>query len=139
MLQQETIRLILATNEHPMSVMIRTEANSTYSHVAVIDGDVVIEANPVKGVVETPLKLFKRLYPVHEVITVNGSTDRARERIGRAYDFEGLLAIGLNIDKYDKVQRPDKDFCSETVAHAMGLPNGHRMLPDDFLAYELNE
>lgn len=134
---REEIQLILGTNNHPMSVMIRTETKSTYSHVAVVDGNEVIEASPIKGVVKTPIKLFLRMYPVNKTIRVQGEVGKARERIGRAYDFEGLLALGLNIDKYDNVQRPDKDFCSEGPAYAMGLPNGHRMLPDDFLAYAI--
>ena len=51
------MKIILATNDHPMSVAIRNKDGSEYSHVVILEESEnrVIEASPIRGVCYTPL------------------------------------------------------------------------------------
>lgn len=53
---------------------------------------------------------------------------RAEAEIGAGYDFGGILltfAVPL------RRQHPDRWFCSELCAHALGLPDPHTYAPGD--------
>jgi len=53
---------------------------------------------------------------------------RAAAEIGAAYDYRGILltfAVPL------RRQHPDRWFCSELCAHALGLPDPHTYAPGD--------
>lgn len=91
------------------------DVDARYSHVAIIDGDNVLEPNPKEGVTLTPLKKFKRIYPIYEIRELPGDISKARARIGKPYDFEGM--VGMFINNHD-IQRPEADFCSELVGIA---------------------
>ena len=130
------ITIILATNEHPMSVAIRGKDDSEYSHVVILEKSEnrVIEASPKRGVCYTPLKLFLKLYPTHEFREMEGDIELARALIGQEYDFEGLAGQALDRPDY---QDPTKTFCSEVVsaaARAINTDYGHRLRPDAFKA-----
>lgn len=130
------MKIILATNDHPMSIAIRNTDDAEYSHVAVFDEEFnrVIEASPRRGVCFTPLKTFLKLYPIYEVRKLDGDIELARELIGTEYDFEGLAGQALNRPDYHD---PDKCFCSKVVAYAATYINteyGHRLRADAFKA-----
>lgn len=128
------MNIILATNQHPMSIAIRETTHSTFSHVAVMDGDNVIEANPNKGVCSTPFHIFQKFYPLYEIRQMDGDVSKAKELIGQAYDFLGLAGQAYG---NREVQDPHKYFCSEVVAVAatgVNSSKGHMLLPDHFIA-----
>ncbi len=114
-----TVSLLFSTSGHPMSAAIRLGTWSDWSHVAIIDGDVVIEATAPAGV---------RRFPVVQAI------DHARKaaigdlpcrdpqaviaaaayQIGKPYDYTAIVGFGLHRDW----QEDDAWFCSELVAWA---------------------
>lgn len=126
--------IILGTNDHPMSIAIRETTNSQYSHVAILDNGEVIEANPVRGVCVTTLKLFNKHYPINTVRQMDGDVDRARALIGKPYDYLGLAGQAYN---NNDVQDPHKFLCTELLAVAANGINslyGHMLKPDHFIA-----
>ncbi|MGJ8680504.1 hypothetical protein [Paraglaciecola sp.] len=127
------MKIILATNQHEMSVAIREKLNCKYTHVVVVDGDNVIEARPEAGVVKTPLKVFKRLYPTYEYREMPGDVNKSRALVGKPYDYKGLLGMGF---KVYSIQDPKAYFCCEVVGIAADNVDdsmSHTLLPDDFI------
>lgn len=57
-----TMKVIFARNNKPISLLIRLVTWSRWSHCAVVDGNFVIEARGGCGVVITPLTEFKKRY-----------------------------------------------------------------------------
>ena len=97
---------------HATDNLVASLTNKPFSHAAVLDPDrdQVIEAE-AQGIHTTPLSAFvaksHRLLLIRPVWsdarTSRAATERARELVGKQYDFLGL--IGLNI--------PDSYYCSE--------------------------
>ena len=61
-----------------------------------------------------------------------GPVDFIRERIGAKYDYTGVFlaqALGFHL------HRPDKWFCSEICADALGLPKPHTWHPQRLFEY----
>lgn len=92
---------------------------SPWSHCGIIDGDVVIEAIAVHGVVVTPLHEFLARSSRYAIVEFGAAyqptIDAARAQIGTRYDYAGVAGIGLHHDWQD----PSAWFCSELVAHAL--------------------
>ncbi|HUB91414.1 MAG TPA: YiiX/YebB-like N1pC/P60 family cysteine hydrolase [Dyella sp.] len=113
-----TIDLLFCTNpRNPMSWAIRVGSWSKWSHVALIDGDDVIEAVALKGVVHTPLATRKKEDPTWAVATLpcqdpSAIVAAARGQLGKPYDYTAVVGIGLHRDW----QQTDRWFCSELVA-----------------------
>lgn len=116
----KTIDLLFCTNPtNPLSWLIRAGSWSKWSHVAIIDGDDVIEAIALHGVVTTPLAMRKAEDKTWQVVTLPCADPQAviaaaRSQIGKPYDYTGVLGIGLHRDW----QESDAWFCSELVAWA---------------------
>jgi len=115
-----TIDLLFCTNPHnPLSWMIRAGSWSQWSHVAIIDGDDVIEAVALDGVVVTPLATRQAADPTWQRVTLPCANPEAiiaasRSQLGKPYDYTGVLGIGLHRDW----QETGRWFCSELVAWA---------------------
>ncbi len=115
-----TLSLLFCTNPHnPLSWAIRAGSWSKWSHVAVIDGNDVIEAVALEGVVVTPLAQRQALDTTWEVVELPCGNPQAviaaaRSQIGKPYDYTGVLGLGLHRDW----QETGKWFCSELVAWA---------------------
>lgn len=112
------VDLLFCTNpSNPLSWAIRVGSWSKWSHVALIDGDDVIEAIALDGVVRTPLATRKAQDTRWEVVSLPCADPAAviaaaATQIGKPYDYTGVLGIGLHRDW----QQDDSWFCSELVA-----------------------
>lgn len=109
-----TVSLLFSTSGHPMSAAIRV---GTWSHVAIIDGDEVIEATAPAGV---------RRFPVVQAINhakrgaivelpcrdAQAVIAAAASQLGKPYDYTAIVGLGLHRDW----QEDDAWFCSELVA-----------------------
>jgi hypothetical protein len=132
------MKVIFGSNNLPLSVLIKLFTWSKWSHCGVVDGDYVIEARALKGVVRTPLKEFIARYNRIEIATL--PTLRDHEQImklselemGKPYDFSAVFGIAFRTGWAD----PSKWFCSELVAHLSGLFRKEyegRIVPDDLI------
>ena len=115
-----TIDLLFCTNPiNPLSWMIRAGSWSKWSHVAIVDGDDVIEAIALDGVVRTPLATRKAKDTAWQIVTLP-CADRlaiinaATSQLGKPYDYTGVLGIGF----HRNWQETGHWFCSELVAWA---------------------
>ena len=114
-----TISLLFSTSGHPMSAAIRLGTWSDWSHVAIIDGDEVIEATAPAGV---------RRFPVVQAINhakrgaivelpcrdPQAVIAAAASQLGKPYDYTAIAGLWLHRDW----QEDDAWFCSELVAWA---------------------
>lgn len=120
------ISLLFSTSDHPMSAAIRLGTWSDWSHVAIIDGDEVIEAVALAGVRRFPvvqaIARAKRAVVVElPCLDPRAVIAAAASQIGKPYDYSAILGLGLRRDW----QEDDAWFCSELVAWAFqqaGLP-----------------
>lgn len=110
---------MFSTSSRPMSAAIRICTWSDWSHVAIIDGDVVIEATAPAGVRRFPvvqaIDHAKRAQlvelPCRDPQAVIAA---AASQIGKPYDYTAIVGLGLHRDW----QEDDAWFCSELVAWA---------------------
>ena len=114
-----TVSLLFSTSLHPMSAVIRACTWSNWSHVAVIDGDEVIEATAPAGVRRFPvvqaIDHAKRGQIVELPCRDPGAViAAAASQLGKPYDYTAVLGLGLKRDW----QQDDSWFCSELVAWA---------------------
>jgi uncharacterized protein YycO len=115
-----SIRLLFTTTSKPFSAAIRALTWSRWSHVAIIDGDTVIEAAALQGVCRTPLRAaieHAREYASGYLRCANPQAviEAAASQIGKPYDYTAILGLGLRRDW----QEDDAWFCSELVAWSM--------------------
>lgn len=114
------LELLFCTNpRNPLSWMIRAGSWSRWSHVALVDGEHVIEAVAIHGVVRTPLALRQAQDPTWCISSLpcrnaESILAAARTQLGKPYDYTGVLGIGL----HREWQQDDSWFCSELVAWA---------------------
>lgn len=112
------VRLLFCTNPHnPLSWAIRAGSWSRWSHVAVIDGDSVIEAVALKGVTRTSLEDRLRHDPSWAISSLPCKDPAAviaaaASQLGKPYDYTAVLGLGLHRDW----QQDDSWFCSELTA-----------------------
>lgn len=96
------------------------------SHSMLLDGDHVIHATMLHGVVRQPIEEAMRGQIVvarreYEVPDLQAGLEWARSQIGTNYDFEGAFGVSLNPDR--DWTSDDKWFCHELCAaflHACG-------------------
>lgn len=91
-----------------------------WSHVAIVDGDDVIEARAWQGVVRTPLDAHLQRASAHEVVQIECPNPQAvlsfaRAQVGKPYDWGGVLAFPLREPLADE----SRWFCSELVEAAL--------------------
>lgn len=126
------IELLFCTNpRNPLSWAIRAGSWSRWSHVAMIDGDTVIESVALKGVVRTPLAERQQSDPVWKISAIPCSAPdavlaAAASQIGKPYDYTAVIGLGLHRDW----QRDDAWFCSELTAWAFAQ-GGHPLFRAD--------
>lgn len=114
-----TVRLLFSTTHWPLSAVIRVATWSWWSHVALVDGDSVIEAVAVHGVRRGPLgNSMTRAadfalvdLPCRDPAAVLAA---AASQIEKPYDYTALIGLALRRDW----QQDDAWFCSELVAWA---------------------
>jgi uncharacterized protein YycO len=112
------VKLLFCSNpRNPLSWAIRVGSWSRWSHVAIVDGDSVIEAVALKGVTRTSLDARLRQDPSWAVseLPCNDAAAviaAAAGQIGKPYDYTAVLGLGLHRDW----QQDDSWFCSELAA-----------------------
>lgn len=120
------VQLLFTTTNLPLSLLIRAHSGGPFSHVALVDGDRVIEAAAGHGVREASLdtalarshRAALMSVPCQSAAAVLAA---ARSQIGKRYDWTGIAGFGLNRDW----QESDAWFCSELAAwsfNAAGQP-----------------
>lgn len=122
----ESVRVIFTRNWLPGSRLIRARTWSRWSHVALIDGDEVVEAAMFAGVRSTPLAdliAASSAYSIQHLPVRDAATFIAavRSQIGAGYDWPGALGIGLRLD----LERSKWYSCAELLAwaaHETGQP-----------------
>lgn len=114
-----TVRLLFSTTRLPFSLLIRTLTWSRWSHVALVDGESVIEAAAGHGVRSVSLKAALERASDYQLVELPAQSPdailaAARSQLGKPYDWTAILGLGLHRDW----QEEDAWFCSELVAWA---------------------
>lgn len=134
-----TVKVIFSRRAQLGSLLMRVFMWSAWSHCALVDGDQVIEAAMFHGVRERPLADFQADASKWEIIEIPCADPAAviaaaRDRIGKGYDWLGVLALLLHVE----MQETTMDFCSKLVAEAFqegGTPlfrvEAWRIMPRD--------
>lgn len=112
------MKLLFCTSRKPLAFLIRAVTWSQFSHVAIIDGDEVIEAAWPR-VRRSKLLDVLKTHPVYRIAHFNtpddvAVLDAARSQIGKPYDATALIGLLFRRDW----QESDRWFCSELVAWA---------------------
>lgn len=115
------MQLIFVRSNRPGSLAISASTWSAWSHVAVVDGDQVIEATASHGVIRRSRASLLSAFPRHLVVDVPTLDDRAglawaRTQIGKPYDDSALIGFLMPWRRWDEA---DKWFCSELAAAAL--------------------
>jgi hypothetical protein len=97
-----------------ISKVIRIYTWSEWSHVAIVDGDYILEALGSVGVVKTPIKDFELRYSHTCIRYIKGDIEKARKLVGKEFDMIGMCGGLLHMNVHDL----NKYFCSEYVAYA---------------------
>ncbi len=137
-----TVTLVFSRKHHIGSLLLRAFLWSEWSHVAIVDGEDVIEAATGAGVRRRPLADLLAESSQYEIVDVPALSPAsviaaARTQIGKPYDWPGVLGIGFR----RRWQDDDSWFCSELVAwafHTSGCPlfriDAWRITPRDLYA-----
>lgn len=109
------MRLIFATDDEPLSKLIRAVTSCKWHHVGVVFDDYVVEARFI-GVIRTPLEDFKKrgkfCIVEHHLTDEDAAQEFALEQIGKGYDKAGLISFPFRARWQDE----SKWYCSELVA-----------------------
>ena len=112
------VKLLFCTSQKIGAVAIRAVTWSKYSHVALLDGDEVIEATwPAVRV--APLAEVIAAHSAHVIVDLPCHSPAevikaARSQVGKPYDLTALFGLLMHRDW----QEEDRWFCSELVAWA---------------------
>lgn len=110
------MRVLFCASSEVGAVLIRAATWSDWSHVALIDGDQVIEA-VWPQVRVTPLADVIAAHPRHMIVELPcaepaRAVAAARSQVGKPYDVWGIVGLGLHRDWTSE----DAWWCSELVA-----------------------
>lgn len=116
-----TVAVLFSTTSNPFSWLVRVLTWSQWSHVSIVDGDDVIEAHALYGVIRRPYYEVIETAKRYEFVRYRCSDpqaviEAARSQIGKGYDWTALWAFILRRNW----QEDDSWFCSELVAWAFG-------------------
>lgn len=117
------MRLLYSRQATPSALAIRAGSwFGPWSHVAIIDGDDVIEARALRrGVVRTPLVSAVARASEYEVVAIPTPSDAAgiawaRTTVGAPYDWWGVFGI---LARERDWQSPEDWYCSEHAERAL--------------------
>jgi len=135
------MRLLFTHSPGIAGTAVKTFTWSQYSHVDIVDGDVVIGAKFLKGVHTYPLdrriaESSKHVFAVIPEVDSAAAIDFACNQIGKPYDIWAIFGFVARRDW----SSDDKWFCSELAAAAALVQNVHvlnksvsRITPQDLL------
>lgn len=114
---------------------IRKATGGIYSHVELIGGDAACGSDALclsssgrdGGVRERPIFLKASKWDLlHLDVDAAAPVAFVRRQLGARYDYAGImLSHVLAFGRHD----PERWFCSEICAAALGIPNAHRISP----------
>lgn len=124
-----------------MDKVIRFASRAPFSHVELIrqderprDGDIVTclsSSGRDNGVRIKEIELKPGKWKIYEVPWAHPSTwDRAEVHLGKPYEL--WMMVWSQLFKFNRNNR-EKWFCSELIAHALGLSMPHAKSPGDLL------
>lgn len=114
------MKLLFCTSDLPGSVLIRAITWSKWSHVAIVDGDDVIEAVWPRVRISRLADVLAK-HPSYVLVDVETPFNlaiikAARSQVFKPYDFTALFGILAHRDW----EQSDAWFCSELVSWAFG-------------------
>lgn len=114
----ERIEVIYGKNRQPLGYLIRFFTWSRWQHIGIVVGDMVIEATIDRGVIETPLSVFKKRYRKTHTGYIpckscSEALSLARQELGKPYDFRAIFGLVFRRSWESRTRW----FCSELVAH----------------------
>lgn len=126
------MKLFFCTNDLPAAVAIRVFTWSDWSHVAIIDGDEIIEAVWPRVRV-SKLEEAKNKYESWVIAEVKTRNDAeiikaVRSQVGKPYDIGAIFGFVARRNW----EKTDKWFCSELVAWAFSQANEPLFRPGTF-------
>lgn len=115
------VKVVFTRSHNIGSLLIRLMTWSTWSHIAIVDGDEVIEAVYPK-VRRVPLAVFlkgksKVHYDLLPCQDAEGIVSAANSQVGKRYDIGAIFGIFFRRDWHDH----DKWFCSELIGWAFWM------------------
>lgn len=124
------MRILFCTSKLPGAVLIRAVTWSDWSHVAIVDGEEVIEATwPAVRV--APLAEVIAKHSRHILVDLPSPDSAAviaaaRSQVGKPYDLTALFGLLVRRDW----QEADRWFCSELVAWSFQQGGSPLFRPD---------
>jgi uncharacterized protein YycO len=125
------VKILFCTSDKIGARIIRGVTWSDFSHVAIIDGDEVIEAvwprvrvTPLADVLAGHTRCVIVEIPCDEKAAILA----ARSQIGKPYDLKGMIGLGFNRDWQDDASW----WCSELTAWAIAS-GGNKLYRDQFM------
>lgn len=115
----DTVAVLFSTTNSPFSWLIRMITWSRWSHVSIVDGDTIIQAHALHGVVRSSLAEAIDTAKRVQLVRLPASNPAAviaaaASQIGKPYDWTALFGFLVRRDW----QADDSWFCSELVAWA---------------------
>jgi uncharacterized protein YycO len=133
---RDNVTVVFASNNQPASIIIKLFTLSHWSHVAILDDEgYIYDATLLSGVRRIHFDEWKTHYKELD-FTIFPVKDRTKvfewlqTQVGKKYDALGILSFILRKNYEDK----DKWFCSELVAHALGIKYKPWRLSPQFLS-----
>lgn len=120
--------IVLCSDWKPASIVIRLFTLSRWSHVAIVDGDYIIETTLLTGCVRIPKFEWEKKHKTVKYCelpsnrTTGDALSYARSRVGNKYDWRGI--IGLAVRRGD-MQQKNKEFCSELAIESADIMHRH--------------
>lgn len=130
-----TVKVMFSRKRLPVSLLIRLVTWSSFSHCEILDGNELIGADMIHGVMVTPLDQRLRASSYVSVVDFpcedpDAVIKAARSQLGKGYDFLGLLGL---ITHQRRWQSTENWFCSELVAWSFSAA-GQPVFRDDMVA-----
>ena len=110
------MKIIIASSNHPGSLVIKLGTMSHWSHVGILIDDEVYDTTLGTGVSKQSLKSFQNRYPVTEILEIQVPDEDSAikflmQQMGKPYDWTALFGMVLQRNW----QKDDSWFCSELV------------------------
>lgn len=127
------MKIILCTSSLPGAYVIRKVTWSDWSHVAIIDGEAIVEATWPRVRVST-LSEIKAAHSKWVIVEIPCKDDEvalaaAYSQVGKPYDLVGAIGLGLHRNWEDR----DKWWCSEIIPWAL-KEAGTNLFRDDTIS-----
>lgn len=132
----DNVTVVFTSNNKPASLLIKLFTLSHWSHVAILDDEgYIYDSTLLTGVRRIHFDEWKKHYRDFD-FTSFAVKDRKKvyefldSQVGNGYDIFGILSFILHKNYEDK----GKWFCSELVAHALGIKYKPWRLSPQFLS-----